>query len=316
MRALVLAFMAAVLAVVVVACSSNGPCGAANCGTCCGTNGCVTSVSDAECGSAGNSCVACMTGFQCSGGKCLRTGPGGGAGGSGGATGGGTGGSGGATGGGTGGGSGGATGGGTGGSGGGMGITCPGGALPAAVPISFPPTCTVPTPCGGNPSGKYDYTGACVGQDEFGSFVSRLEQVCGAGSVTVTGYDGGIQGFAFFQAGHVCRTVQGSVTVSATIGGAFCPMYCTTIGMGIAQAGFTGSCAQNGAVCDCTATRAINLSTMGSPYTTSATTLTITPTGQHYETCLTGNVLTTRQLDAGTGGEMAREPGVATLTKP
>lgn len=327
MRALVLWLVAVVVAVIVVACSGKQPCGAANCGTCCdaASDTCVSAVSASACGAAGNTCRACSTGETCSStGACVRTGSGGGSGtggssGTGGGatgTGGGTSGTGGGSSG-TGGGSSG-TGGGTGGSGGAGGsggITCPGGALPAMVPIDFPTTCAIPTPCGGNPSGKYDYTAACIGQDEFTSFVGTVEQVCGMGTVQVTGYDGGVQGFAYFQNGQVCRTAQGNVTVYASITGQ-CVQFCSFVGMGIAQQGYVGSCAVNGTSCDCVATRVINISNMMSPYTTGPTSLTITSTGAHYETCLTGNVLTTRQLDAGTSGAMGRELGTATLTRP
>ena len=56
---------------------------------------------------------------------------------------------------------------------------------------------------------------------------------------------------------------------------------------------------------------------MSAAYTTGPTTLTITSSGQTFETCLTnGMTLTTRELDAGSGGVAGHEFGVATLTKP
>jgi hypothetical protein len=183
------------------------------------------------------------------------------------------------------------------------------------VQIAFPATCTRPTPCATNPSGTFNYTAVCIGQDEFAPFVAAIEQVCGAGSVTVSGFDGGVQGYAHFQSGQVCRTTQGSLTVTASISGV-CVQGCSLIGTQLTNQGFTGSCAVVGTTCNCTATRPITVSDMAAPYTTTATTLTITTTGSTYETCLTGNVLTTRQLGDGGTSVMGRELGVATLTKP
>lgn len=305
MRALVLAVAVVAVGGVVVleGCSSPAACGAANCNTCCTADGtCAASISNQTCGSAGNTCSPCMSSLVCSPSTrtCVSPGAGGG---SGGGSGGGTGGS-------TAGGSGGSSGG---SAGGGTQITCPGGALPAMVPISFPATCTAPTPCGGALAGRYNYTGACIGQDELTGFKTQVEQACGANSVNIYGYDGGLAGFAFFSTGQVCRTVQGAVTVSATISGQ-CVAGCSLVSGQISQMGYTGSCFVDGGLCDCTATRAIGISNMAAPYTTSGNTLTITSSGQTFEYCVSGMSLTTRELDAGSGGAMGHEFGVATLT--
>ena len=259
MRSLVLvsSFVAVVAVVVVAGCSSpSGPCGASNCGTCCKADGtCAASVSAQTCGVAGNTCNTCDTGFVCNTtGTCVRGATGGGSAGAGGSS-GGTGGSSGGTGGNAGGraggsggagGSAGSSGGGTGGSGGGAPITCPGGALPPAIPISFPPTCTVPTPCGGNPSGTFNYTAACIGQDELAPFKNGVEQGCGVGSVNIYARRRAA-GLDLLQLGQLCRTVQGSVTISATVGGAVCPQFCSIVNSAIGQAGFTGSCVADAA---------------------------------------------------------------------
>ena len=233
---------------------------------------------------------------------------GGGSGGGGGAIGGGSGG-GGATGGGSGG--GGATGGGAGG--GGAAVTCQS-MTPPTIPITFPATCPSPTPCGGNPSGTYFYSAACIGQAEFQPLITRIENAgCGAGTVHLNGFDGGLAGYATFSNGtNVCRVVHGGVTVSATITG-ICAnaTACGFLAGGIAQGGYTGACAVDAGACNCVVTKDITIDNPGSFYTVGPTTLTVTGTNQTFETCLNGSTFTTRELDAGTG---QHEPGVATLT--
>jgi hypothetical protein len=267
-----------------------------------------------------------MAGFSCQARTCVRSAAGGGSGG--GATGGGAGG--GATGGGTatgGGAGGGATGGGTGGgvTGGGTGGGATGGGSgnvscsvmnPPTIQINFPTTCPSPTPCGGNPtSGTFFYTEACIAQDEFQSVVSRIESVCGAGNVQITGYDGGLAGHATFVSGtNLCRTVRGNVTVSASIRGSTCASstLCGIISGGLAQGGFTGSCGLDAGTCDCLVSRAIDINNAGVPYTTNSTSLTVTNSNQVFETCLNGTTFSTRELDAGMA---THEPGTAVLTR-
>ena len=247
----------------------------------------------------------------------MRATTGGGAGGGGGGD-AGTGGGGGATGGGTGGGAtgGGATGGGAGGGatgGGGGTVNCQS-MSPPTIPISFPQTCPAPTACGGNPSGTFFYTSACIGMTEFDPMIARIEQGCGAGNVRITGVDGGMAGYATFTGGaNVCRVVTGGVTVSATITGVCAnATACGFLAGGISQGGYTGSCGIDAGACDCTATKAIDINNAGAAYTVDGTSLTITSTGQKFSTCLTGaTTFTTRELDAGTA---AHEPGTATLT--
>ena len=322
MRALVL--VVSVVVLTAVAACSNGPgaCSAATCGTCCDSAGqCVGATSDQACGAAGNMCIACDTGFQCLGGRCQRTGSGGGGGGGTAGAGGGTAGSGGSGGGAAGGGGGGGSGG-SGGAGGGAAggaVTC--GTAPTApmIPIAFPTTCPFPTPCGGDPAGTFHYTSACIPQSEFDSYKMRLEQGmgglpgCGVGSVTIHGYDGGMAGSAVFNAGTVCRTVTGAVTVYAAITTGICANQ-TACGLIYGQniQGNSVTCAFDGGVCDCSVTRTINI-TNAAYYTTGPTTLTVLGSNQTFETCLTGGtVFSTRELDAGSA---EHEPGVATLTK-
>jgi len=317
MRALALAGLLAASVLVVAACSTpSTPCSAATCAGCCDSSGaCQTGTDDAACGTAALLCSVCGSGFSCQNRTCMRTNAGGGSGGAaGGGTGGGTGG--GATGGGTG---GGATGGGTGGgatgggTGGGAPVNCQS-MTPPTIPITFPATCPAPTPCGGNPSGTFFYTAACVPQSEFDALVTRIEGAgCGAGSVHLNGIDGGLAGYATFTGGtNVCRVVHGDVTVAATITGTCAsPTICGLLANGISQGGYTGQCAVDAGACDCVVSRIIAIDNAGTAYTVGATTLTITGSGQTFETCLSGASLTTRELDAGTA---THEPGTATLT--
>ncbi len=315
MRALLLAGGLVVLGVVVVGCSPPpAGCTAASCAGCCDASGsCQGGDTDLACGASALSCQACGAGFGCQSKICVRSSAGGG--------GGSTGGGGGTTGGGTGGGSvtgggGGTTGGGGGTTGGGGGTTSCGTMSPPTIPITFPVTCPFPTPCGGNPSpGTFFYTSACIPQEEFNSVVTRIENAgCGAGNVRITGYDGGLAGWATFSNGsNVCRTVRGGVTVSATVTGTCgSPTLCGLLSSGISQGGYTGSCGVDGGACDCLVNRAINIDNAGVAYTVGATTLTVTSSGQTFETCLAGATFSTRESDAGTA---THEPGAATLTR-
>ena len=186
---------------------------------------------------------------------------------------------------------------------------------PPTIQIDFPPTCTAPTPCGGSPTGTFFYTGACIGQDEFQSVTNQIEGVCGAGSVQITSYDGGMAGHAIFVGGaNLCRRVTGSVTVGARITGTcanatVCGLLSST---GLSQGGFTGSCAVVSGGCECLVTREINIDNAGVAYSVGADSLTITSSGQTFATCLSGQTFTTQELDAGTA---THEPGVATLTQ-
>lgn len=186
---------------------------------------------------------------------------------------------------------------------------------PPTIPISFPATCPSPTACGGNPSGTFFYSAACIPQTEFQALVTRIENVgCGAGSVQLNGFDGGMSGYATFSGGtNLCRVVRGGVTVSATITGVCAnPTGCGLLSGGISQGGYSGSCAMDGGACDCLVSKAINIDNGGIFYTVGANTLTITQSGQTFETCLSGGTLTTKEIDAGTA---EHEPGVATLTQ-
>lgn len=316
MRTLLLVSAVAVSALV-VGCSPPPPtgCSIANCAGCCDSSGtCQLGTDNAACGASATACQPCGAGLSCQNKACLTSTTGGGGGGATGGGGGTTGGGGGTTGGGTGGGAtGGGTGGGATGGGGGAAVNCQS-MNPPTIPITFPPTCPSPTACGGNPSGTFFYTAACIPQSEFTPLVQRIENAgCGAGSVTLNGFDGGMAGYATFTGGtNVCRVVRGGVTVDARVTGTCAnSTVCGLLSSGISQGGYTGSCAVNGSSCDCLVTKAINIDNAGIAYTTGATTLTVTNSGQTFETCLSGTTFTTRELDAGTA---PHEPGVATLT--
>lgn len=305
MRSLLLVGGLVVLGVVVVGCSPPpAGCTAATCSGCCDSSGtCQQGDTDLACGASALACQACGAGFSCQSKICARSSTGGG----GGTTGGG---------GGTTGGGGGTTGGGGGATGGGGGTVNCQAMTPPTIPISFPVTCPFPTPCGGNPApGTFFYTGACIPQEEFNSVVTRIEGVCGAGNVRINGYDGGLAGYATFSTGNnVCRVVRGGVTVGATVTGTTCgnATVCGLLSSNLGQGGFTGSCGMDAGACECLVNRAIDINNQGVAYTVGATTLTVTSSGQTFETCLAGTTFSTRESDAGTA---AHEPGVATLTK-
>lgn len=200
------------------------------------------------------------------------------------------------------------------GGGGGSNVNCQS-MNPPTIQISFPPTCTTPTPCGGNPNGNFFYSAACIGQDEFQSVISQIENAgCGAGSVRITSYDGGMAGHATFVNGtNLCRTVRGSVTVGARITGVCAnSTVCGLLTNGIMQGGYTGSCGVDAGACECLVTRAINIDNAGVAYSVGTNSLTISGSNQTFSTCLTGQTFTTKELDAGTA---THEPGVATLTQ-
>lgn len=94
----------------------------------------------------------------------------------------------------------------------------------------------------------------------------------------------------------VCRCLQSSWwLVSSNLG----------------QGGFTGSCGVDAGACECLVSRDINIDNAGIGYTVGATSLTITNSGQTFETCLSGTTFSTREVDAGSA---THEPGTATLT--
>ncbi len=186
---------------------------------------------------------------------------------------------------------------------------------PPTIPITFPQTCPAQAACGGNPSGTFFYSAACISQDEFDSVITRIENAgCRRGSVRVTGYDGGLAGSATFSNGtNLCRVVRGGVTVSATITGTCAnATLCGLVSSGISQGGYTGSCYLDAGACDCLVHREINIDNSGVAYTVGTNSLTITSSGQTFETCLSGSTFSTRETDAGTA---THEPGTATLTK-
>ena len=200
-----------------------------------------------------------------------------------------------------------------GGGGGGANVNCQS-MSPPTIPITFPQTCPSPTACGGSPTGTFFYSAACISQDEFDAVITRIEGAgCGPGSVRVNGYDGGLSGYATFSGTNVCRVVRGGVTVSATITGTCAnATLCGLVSSGISQGGYTGSCYVDAGACDCLVSRTINIDNSGVAYSVGATSLTITSSGQTFETCLNGSTFSTRETDAGTA---THEPGTATLTK-
>ncbi|MDX2014746.1 MAG: hypothetical protein SFW67_31400 [Myxococcaceae bacterium] len=315
-------------------------CSVATCGGCCDATGtCQGGNSLAACGLQGNMCSVCGIGQACVTGACTTASAtgGGSAGGSGGGTGGGSGGgsaggaaggsaggmAGGAAGGTAGGAAGGAAGGSAGGAGGGLPPLLFDAGMPPSVPITFAANCNAVPACGGALPGLWHYGSVCIEDTAF----SRIQQLCGGAAQTqILNKSGMASGAVLFTSNQMARAVSGSVNFTATTTNTTCVAGfmgiggCTNLPSLLGQAGITGTCAlslpDGGAssnTCTCDLSFAFN-DTANETYTTANNTIT-TSTNRTFEYCVAGSTLTYEETTPTSVMNIARDPGVSTLSR-
>ncbi len=301
-------------------------CSVASCAGCCTSDGtCEQGTTAMACGRQGNSCTTCAAGQVCSVGLCTASMGGGSAGGSsaGGASGGGS-----TAGGSAGGRAGGSSGGGSsagGNAGGGIVFTFDAG-NPAPVTISFAPTCTTPTPCGGNVVGLWHYQDVCIEDGIFGN----VQRACGGAAQTeILNRSGTARGAVYFDSTTMARAVIGSVDFGLTTTNPTCVNGfmglggCTQLPSAFQLAGVTGvpgTCAlelpdggPSPSTCTCRLTFAFNdQATDG--YSTAANTIS-TDGGRTFDYCVQGSSMSYKETTPASIRNIARDPGISTLAK-
>lgn len=303
-----LAFLAGAMTLSLTNCGKPAAqCSPATCSGCCGESGCQTAPSRAECGKAGNACVACPAGANCEFGICKAATTGGGSGGASGGAGGSTGGGGGsATGGGggtaTGGGA--ATGGGGGMTGGGGGGSPTDGGFPI-VPLTFMANCGSVAACPGNEVGSWVYSGGCIDDSALSSLPSFLNQLgC---SATVPERRGTVSGGASFDGTTLRHAMVGEVRFKLAARGMLCVVNCGTLSNYLPP-GIQGTCAVVGQACECALSIDISRRSVH-PYTYDGGVLTTQAPPHTYDTCISGSTMRYRET---TDGGI---PGVYQLSK-
>lgn len=137
-------------------------------------------------------------------------------------------------------------------------------------------SCPAFTPCGGNPSGTYDYTGGCV--DVFASVRGMCSGIDASG-VKVT-----LKGSIYFLAGNALkRDVTIDVSGTVLFPASCVANVCTAAEQGL-QSTFPGAtCTQAGTNCSCTIQKSTT-NTNSTTFTVSGNTVT-TNDGETYEIC-------------------------------
>ncbi|MBL8934344.1 MAG: hypothetical protein JNM69_07315 [Archangium sp.] len=329
-KTLVFVAALAVGSVVGFACGTPAPakCSVASCAGCCASDGsCQAGNTASACGTQGNACTACSAAQTCTIGACMTTtGTGGGsaAGGSaaGGAAAGGAATAGGSSAGGAaaGGRAGGAAGGGS--AGGNVMLMFDAG-MPPEVNISFATTCAASQPCGGALPGLWHYGSVCVEDAIF----ARLQQLCGGANQTqILDRSGTARGAVFFNATQMARSVNGRVDFTLTTTNSTCVTGfmglggCANLPALAANAGVMGTCAlelpdggASASTCTCHLRFPFNDQATDT-YTTSGNVIT-TAGNRTFEYCVQGNTMTYEETTPTSVMNIARDPGVSTLSK-
>lgn len=320
-------------AVVGFACGTPAPkCSTASCAGCCSADGsCLGGNTTSACGTQGNSCQMCGANQTCVVGACMMgSGTGGGSATGGGAAGGST--AGGSSAGGA---AGGASAGGSAGGGSAAGGSAAGGSaggrpqlmfdagMPASVPMTFAANCNATQPCGGALPGLWHYQSICVEDSIF----SRLQNFCGGAAQTqVLDRSGTARGAVFFTATEMARSVAGRVdfalsTTNGTCVNGFMGLGgCTNLPSLLAQAGVQGTCAlelpdggASASTCTCRLSFAFNDQATDT-YTVAGNVIT-TGGNRTFEYCVAGTSMTYEETTPASVMNIARDPGVSTLSK-
>lgn len=171
---------------------------------------------------------------------------------------------------------------------------------PAQIDITFG-GCTDFTPCGGDPTGTWDYTAICI-EDPF----AALRGACG--DITFEDVEGTARGRVTLDGATATRNV--TVTTSATaIFGATCAIAgCGPIQTALAAAVDSASCAANaGGGCDCAISQTGGVAE-SSAYRVEGTQV-ITEDGT-YDFCVSGGSMQHRET-----GDEPDEPGIYGLSR-
>ena len=171
---------------------------------------------------------------------------------------------------------------------------------PEEIDISFG-GCTDFTPCGGDPTGTWDYTAICI-EDPFGA----LRGACG--DISFEDEAGTARGRVTLDGATATRNV--TVTMSATaIFGASCAIAgCGPIQTALAGAVDSASCASNASGgCDCAISQTVGVAE-SSAYRVEGTQI-ITEDGT-YDFCASGGSMQHREI-----GDNPDEPGIYDLSR-
>ena len=315
----------AVVSVVGFACGTPTPakCSVASCAGCCASDGsCQAGNTSAACGTQGNACSACSSAQTCTIGACM-TGTGGGSA-AGGSAGGGAAAGGSATAGGSSSAGGAASAGGRagGGTGGGSTFMFDAG-MPPEVNISFATTCAASQPCGGALPGLWHYGSVCVEDAIF----SRLQQICGGATQTqILERSGTARGAVFFDATQMARSVSGRVDFTLSTTNSNCVTGfmgfggCSNLAALAGNAGVMGTCAlelpdggASSSTCTCHLRFPFNDQATDT-YTTAGNVIT-TAGNRTFEYCVQGTTMTYEETTPTSVMNIARDPGVSTLSK-
>lgn len=205
------------------------------------------------------------------------------------------------------------------------GSTAPSTPQDSAVPLPPPATfdltsgtCTETTPCGGDPTGTWDYSAGCISDADLADFQATVRQACP--TATVSGVAGTMSGRVTFGGNAVTRKGTVSAKTDLTIPQACASQVggdCNLVGQAIVTAGGGqvkgATCATGGSGgCNCKVELAFSSDKIGTTYTTSGSKLT-TSDGDEYDYCVKGQTLSHKQTRA--GSRTSNEPGVYEATK-
>lgn len=195
--------------------------------------------------------------------------------------------------------------------------------MPPQVAISFAATCAAAQPCGGALPGLWHYQSVCVEDAIF----TRLQNLCGgATQSSVNDRSGTARGAVFFTANQMARQVSGRVDFSMSTTNSTCVNGfmgfggCANLPTLLGNAGVQGTCAlelaDGGAstsTCTCRLSFAFNDQATDT-YTVSGNVIT-TAGNRTFEYCVQGTSMTYEETTPASVTNIARDPGVSTLSK-
>jgi hypothetical protein len=194
--------------------------------------------------------------------------------------------------------------------------------MPPTVPITFASNCNAVQACGGALPGLWHYGSVCIEDTAFG----RIQQLCGGAAQTqILNKVGSASGAVLFTNNQMARAVRGSVNFTATTTNTTCVVGfmgfgCTSLPALLGQAGITGTCSlslpDGGAssnTCTCDLSFAFN--DMASETYTAANNVITTGSNRTFEYCVAGTTLTYEETTPPSVMNIARDPGVSTLSR-
>jgi hypothetical protein len=190
------------------------------------------------------------------------------------------------------------------------------------VPITFATNCNAVQPCGGALPGLWHYGSVCIEDSAFG----RIQQLCGGAAMTqILNKAGTASGAVLFTSNQMARSVRGNVGFTATTTSATCVMGfggfgCSSLPSLLGTAGIQGTCSlslldggPSATTCTCDLTFAFN-DNATETYTASGNVIT-TGSSRTFEYCVAGTTLTYEETTPTSVMNIARDPGVSTLSR-